>query len=849
MFRLALKNLRARRFRLVTTGIAVLLGVAFLSGVLVLSDTFTSTFDNLFSNVFKGTDAYVRAVEPFKGPREGSREARPSVDASVLPKVRAVPEVADAEADVNGYAQVVGKNGKAVGKLDRGPPTLGVNWKHNPALNAYHLVSGRGPQRSGEVALDAHSAKVGKYRVGDEVRLLTKSGPTTAHLVGIAKFGKYDSAAGSTSVFFTLADAQRWVGDAGQYRGIAVVAKEGVSQDAVRSAITKALPRGTEAITGAALTKESQDQVASFLNVFKTVLVVFALIALFVCSFIIYNTFSILVAQRVRENALLRAIGASRRQVMAALVAEALGIGLIASVLGAVVGLALASGLKTLLHGLGVPLPANGLAVRPSALIIGIGAGTVVSVAAGWFPARRGGRVPPIAAMRDVALDGNGRPRLRLAIGGGILLLGLVSLFNGLSGGDGALVRVGVGAVAILCGVAALGPIAAEPLTRVLGAPIARWRGVSGVLARENAMRNPRRTATTASALLIGVSLVSFMTIFAASAKASLTDTLNKQFTGDFVLNTNSFGLTGVSTNLDAELRRLPQLSAVSPVRNAIAQFNGKGVLLQAMDARSIGAIADFGVEKGKLTDLDARSVAVSEKKAKSEHWTLGSTVKVVFPKTGTQSLTVRVIYKNRDLASSYWVDTSVFDANVATQFDSLVLAKVASDSSIAKARPAVERITKQYPNVDVQDRQQFIDNQAKNVNQLLGLVFVMLFLSLVIALFGIANTLALSVVERTREIGLVRAVGMTRRQVRSAVRWEAVLIALFGAVGGLAVGVFFGWALIHALADQGFHTFRVSFGWLVGIAVASGVFAVIAAIVPARRAARLNVLAAIATE
>jgi putative ABC transport system permease protein len=279
-----------------------------------------------------------------------------------------------------------------------------------------------------------------------------------------------------------------------------------------------------------------------------------------------------------------------------------------------------------------------------------------------------------------------------------------------------------------------------------------------------------------------------------------------------------------------------------------VAQVDGNGVLLQAMDAHSIGAIADLGVEQGDLNDLDATSMAIARKKADKAHWQIGTKVKVVFPATGAKELTVKVIYENRDLANNYWVDTSVFDANVPTQFDMLVLAKVAPGTSIAAARPAVERVAKAYPNIDVQDRQQFIDSQAAQVNQVLGLVFVMLFLSLVIALFGIANTLALSIVERTREIGLLRAVGMTRRQMRSTIRWEAVLIALFGAIGGLGVGLFFGWSLIHALADQGFNTFKAPIPSLVLIAIAAGVFGVVAAIVPARRAARLNVLAAIAS-
>jgi len=481
-------------------------------------------------------------------------------------------------------------------------------------------------------------------------------------------------------------------------------------------------------------------------------------------------------------------------------------------------------------------------------IVVSVVTGTLVTVAAAWFPARRGAKVPPIAAMRDVAIETRGRPAVRLGLGGLLTLLGIVSLFSGLGGGDQALVKVGVGAVLVLLGVAALGPIAARPITGLLGRPVAALRGVTGGLARENAMRNPRRTATTAAALLIGVALVGFITIFAASAKESIRSIFEKQFTGDYVLDTETFGFGGVSTNLAHELRDLPQIGAVSSLRIIAAQLDGTTVQLQGLDAKAIDRIADIDVQQGTLASLDDTSIAVLDDKADKEGWKIGSKVPVRFADTGLQQLTVKVIYGNKDLANNYWVDNSVFDANVRSQLDSVVLVKLADGVSIDEARPAIGKVAKEFPNVKVQDREQFIDAQSKQINQLLAFIYVLLFLALIIALFGIANTLALSVVERTRELGLLRAVGMTRRQLRSMVRWEAVLIALFGTVGGLGVGVFFGWAFIRALADEGFHSFVVPYGQLAIICVLAGVFGVVAAALPARRAARLNVLNAIAT-
>jgi putative ABC transport system permease protein len=394
-----------------------------------------------------------------------------------------------------------------------------------------------------------------------------------------------------------------------------------------------------------------------------------------------------------------------------------------------------------------------------------------------------------------------------------------------------------------------LGPLAAKPVSGLLGRPVAATRGMSGVLARENAMRNPRRTSTTASALLIGVALVGFITIFASSAKASIDKIFNDQFTGDYVMNTDTFGFGGVSPQMADELRQQPGIAAVSALRTTSAQFDGKGVLLQALDAKEMGQIADIGVEQGNLSDLDAHSVAVLDTKAEDNGWKLGSPVAVRFPDSGVQQLTVKVIYKNKELATNYFVDTSVFDANVHDQYDSMVFAKLDKGTSVDQARPAIERVTDQYPNVKVQDRAEFIKEQAGQINQTLAFIYVLLFLAIIIALFGIANTLALSIVERTRELGLLRAVGMTRKQLKSMVRWEAVLIALFGTVGGLGVGTFFGWAMIRALADEGFKVFNLPIFSLAIIAVLAGLFGVVAAVVPARRASKLNVLGAIAAD
>jgi putative ABC transport system permease protein len=362
-------------------------------------------------------------------------------------------------------------------------------------------------------------------------------------------------------------------------------------------------------------------------------------------------------------------------------------------------------------------------------------------------------------------------------------------------------------------------------------------------------MRNPKRTSTTASALMIGVALVAFITIFASSAKASFNKIFDDQFTGDFVLNTNTFGFGGVTPDMAAQLRKVPELKAVSALRNGVARVDGKGEMFEAFDAKEIGQIADLDVQQGNLDDLDATSLAVLDTKAESAGWKVGTKVPFLFTDGGEQDLTVRVIYGNKELAGSYWVDTSVLDANVADNFDSIVFAKVADDSTIEQARPAIKQVTDHYANVKLQDREEFIKDQSGFIDVVLNLVYVLLGLAIIIAVFGIGNTLALSIVERTRELGLLRAVGMTRAQLKSMVRWEAVLIALFGTLGGLGVGMFFGWAMFQALEDKGFKVFRIPPVPLIVIALLAAIFGVVAAILPARRAAKLDVLKAIATE
>lgn len=852
MLKATLKNILGHKFRVFTTGFAVLLGVMFLAGSMILTDTVGATFDALAADVNAGTDAFVRGTKPFDTPEgPGGVAERPQIPRDLVDAVRDVDGVADVQPTILGFAQLIGADGKTVG--GNGPPTFGGNWREVDELNAYDLVEGRAPEASGEVVVDRGLSERAELGIGDRTTALTRAGAIEVTIVGVASFGALDSAGGSTFTAFTMEDAERLLGEPGKLSGIAVTAEPGVSQEELRDRVAAAMPDTVEVATGAEVIAESQDEFDDLVSGFGTFLQVFAYIALFVGSFIIYNTFQIIVAQRLREVALLRAIGASRRQVLGSILLEALAVGVIASLLGFVAGIGVAIGVDALMSALNFDLPAEGLDVRATTMVLSVLVGVVVTLVAAFFPARRGSRVPPLAAMRDVVVETTRISVVRLVAGVVITLAGMATVLGAIAvEGGNELLFIGLGAAVTFIGVTTLGPIAARPVTRFFGAPLLRMRGVTGNLARENAMRNPKRTSRTAAALMIGVALVSAITVVASSVKASFEAIVDEQFQGDYVVSAGSpFGGGGVSPAVSEELREQDELAAVMPIRFTAAQVDlGDGpdeVTLVAIDAVAGQQITDVGVLDGSLDALGTDGFAVHEDVAEEQDLAVGDPVTVRFVDTGEQRFVVKAIYANRDLARDYYVDLAAFERNVARQFDVQILVRAADGVPAGQVRRAIESVTDPYPNVDVLDREEFKEFQAGFIDVFVAIVYGMLALALIIALFGIANTIALSVVERTRELGLLRAVGMTRGQLRSAVRWEAFLVALFGCIGGLAVGLFFGWALMQALEDDGLGVFDVPVTRLVVIAVLASLAGVVAALLPARRAARLDVLQAIA--
>jgi putative ABC transport system permease protein len=843
MWKVTLTSLRAKKLRLITTALAVMLGVAFMAGTLVLTDTLGKTFDGLLANANQGTDAYVRSSSEVTN---DVISVRPRITASLAQTISHAPGVAGAAGYVEGYAQVVGKEGKVLGNPAQGAPTIGASWTTVPELNPYHLVDGTAPSAPTDVVIDKHTADEGDLHIGDQLTILSKSNPEMFTLTGIAKFGTADSMGGTQASLFAADTAQRLLSEPGQVDAIRVLAADGTSQAELVSRIAPTLPKGTEVLTGTEITKEQQADTKKQMGFLTTFLMAFADIAILVGAFIIANTFSIIVTQRSREMALLRAIGASRKQVLRSVLAEAAVVGLVASVLGLFAGLGVAAGIKTLFGAIGFEIPGGSVVVTSKTVLMALLTGIGVTISSAWLPARRASKVAPVAAMRAQEIEAGRSSKRRTVTGFTITGLGVAALAAGLSGSGVSM--VGIGALAVFVGIAVLGPLLARPAARVIGAPL-RLRGTTGSLARENAMRNPKRTAATASALMIGVGLVAFITIFAASTKQSISGSADRKLHADYIVDSGLFDEGGLSPALAASLSAHPELSAVTGMRQTPTLVDGRPSLLEAFDESAIGQIAELGNVTGDVTTLGTDGIAVLDTTAKSHGWNLGDTIPVTFAKTGATPFTIRAIFTDSDeWVGKQFVSTQAFDANVSDQFDTRIFVKAASGVSKSEARSIVDSESQGYALAKVQTFAEFKASMAQQIDKILTLVYALLGLAVIIALMGIANTLALSIFERTREIGLLRAVGMSRGQVRATIRWEAVIIAMLGTTLGLGIGIFFGWALVHALSAQGITTFVVPVGQLGVVVVIAALAGLGAAILPARRAAKLDVLGAISS-
>lgn len=850
MIKTALKTVVAHKVRLLLTAIAIVLGVSLVTGTFIFTDTINSQFDGLLNNVYSGIDVNVR-----KDTGDFSAGTEP-FPAGVIDTVTAVDGVAIAEGSVASVTtQVLDKEDKPIG--GQGPPILGFSWSKVPAFNPMRIKDGAGrpPTGPGEVVLDANTVANAGFELGDEVTIVGFDGPEQFELVGIASFGDQDSLLGATISLFDLEEARRVFGFGDELTGISVQADPGVGAAELTSRIAAVLPAGIEAVTGETEQNEQAADISAGLGFLSIGLLSFAGVSIFVGAFIIQNTFRIIIAQRTRELALMRAIGATGRQVLLMVIIEAFFTGLIASIIGIGFGFGMAMAIRGLMNVVGLGIPGGALVLLPRTVIVGLLVGVILTVLSSLLPARKASRVPPVAALRDGAARTPARSlHTRALAGSAVTGLGVALLAIGLFTSIGrAIIYVGMGAVIAFVGVSVLAPLAARPLADFIGWPLPRLFGISGQLARENTKRKPRRTASTASALMVGVALVAFFSVFASSTKASIDATVFDLFPADLTFQstnqTDPALPSPMSPALVDELRAYDELRVVSAMQFGEVTIEGDSQFIGAFDPETIEQVFTLNANGDAIAALrQPNTMIVAGKFLEDRGWQVGDTVTVGYAKNGEVATTVVGTYETDDFSDLY-VSTATYDANFRYLGDGVVFANTADGVGVAEAQAVIAPTIDRFGNVKAQSKSEIVADAEKQIDQALALFTGLLLFAVVIAVLGITNTLTLSVYERTREIGLLRAVGMVRRQVRRMIRWEAVIVAIFGAILGVVIGIALGWAVVQALADEGFGAFSIPVGQVVLALVLAGFAGVIAAIWPARKAARMNVLDAISHE
>jgi putative ABC transport system permease protein len=849
MRRVALRGLLARKTRLALTALAVAVGVMLIAGTYVFTDTINNSFDKIFSASLTKIDVVITPSTDLSG-EDGTTVP---LDASLLDRAKTVDGVQTAEgsiSDPNGT--VLGKDDKPV---SQGAPMF-IASLNGDAFESLKVADGRFPRTADEVALDQGTAEKEGFDLGDKVSVQGQAPRKRFTLVGTTTIGGVSSLGGAAFATLTLPEAQRMTGKQGKFDAIDVAAKEGVDPKALSADIRAISGPGTVVRTGKQEAKSQSDDIRSNLSFLSTALLAFGGISLFVGAFIIFNTFSITVAQRAREFARLRTLGASRRQVLRSVVGEGLTLGLLGSIAGLGLGILVASGLRALFKSLGVDLPSSGTVILTRTVIVSLVVGVLVTFISCLFPAIRATRVPPVAALREgVAMPETRSSRLAfplalLLTGTGVTLL-IVGLFVA-GGATSALSFTGGGAALTFLGVALLSPRLVPPIASFVGAPLERIFGLTGRLARENSERQPGRTATTAAALMVGVALVCFAAIFAAGANKTIADAVDSGLRGQILLQ-NQAGFGAFTPEAGATVAKLPGVKAVSPVRGATTRVQGisgkQG--LTGIDPATLETTYRIDVEQGgqdAVTSLGAGQILVETGFAKDHKVRLGQTLVLQTPRRGQLRLKVSGVYKDKSkLTGSLIVPNAVLAQQFAADKDQLTLVALDGGQEDPALKERIDALLKRdFPQVEARTADEFKQDQRDQINQLLGLIYALLALTVIVALFGIVNTLVLSITERTRELGMLRAIGTSRRQIKQMIRLEALITAMIGGVLGLVLGVGLSIVVTRAIDD-----FSIAFpvGTLVAVLIASGLAGVLAAILPARRAARLDVLQALAHE
>ncbi|MER6225201.1 FtsX-like permease family protein [Streptomyces sp900105755] len=842
MFRTALRNVLAHKARLLMTVLAVMLGVAFVSGTLVFTNTISDAYQNSSAKGFDGVDVAVQAkYQDSKGDKVGRT---PDLTQSLLDKAAKVPGAASATGVVSGFTAIADKHGKLIGG---GWQSEGGNyWGTKDAR--YPLVSGHAPSGKDEVLIDSRTAARAGYKVGDTVRVSVNGPVLEPTVAGIFTTDDGNVAAGGSLALFDTATAQQLFGKKGTYDEIDVTAKAGTGQAALKSQLDAALPKKlVETTTGHKLADDQAEQISSSMSGLRSGLLVFAGIALFVGTFIIANTFTMLVAQRTKELALLRAVGASRRQVTRSVLIEAFVVGAVAGVTGLVAGIGIGAGLRSLLGSFGATVPDGPLVVSPGTVAAALAVGIVITMLAAWLPGRRAAKIPPVAAMSALhAAPTTKSLVLRNTIGALFSAAGVVVILAAttMNGTDGQ-APMGFGAVLLIIGVFVLTPLLSRPLIAA-AAPLLRGFGVAGKLARQNSVRNPRRTAATASALMIGLTLITGMTVMAGSLQKSIDKMASSAIRADYIVSMANGN--ALSPNVAKKVAATDGVTASSPLSNAASRIDGETEFLTGVDGSSIGKLTDLTVDSGSFR-VGGSDVAVDDDTAKSHGWKAGSVFTVHYEDGKAQRLTVAGIYEGNQVIRGIMLDGATLTPHETDPADMQVMVKTADGASGA-TKDRLERALGSNPAIKVQDKQDLSDSIAQAFTLILNMVYGLLAMAVIVAVLGVINTLAMSVFERSQEIGMLRAIGLDRKAVKRMVRLESLVISLFGGVLGLGLGVFFGWAAGQLVGSR-MPTYELVLPWgrMAVFLLLAGTVGVLAALWPARRAARLNVLAAIKAE
>ena len=850
MTRVALRGLFGRKLRTVLTAVAIVLGVALVAGTLVLTDSIQKAFDNIFTDSRQGSSVVISGKSAFDLTDDSGATA-PPLQESLLSTVQSQPDVAEAEGSVSGEAQLIGDDNKAI--VYGGAPNLGFSIANGESqFNPLTLVEGEWPSGD-EVVIDGQTAKKESFQVGDTVGVQGRGPVEKLHISGIVKFGSVSTIGGATLAGFDLPTAQRIFDMEGKLDEIAVAAKPGVSDQQLATELRGALPANTQVRTAADQAKDDASDTNQFISFLRTFLLSFGGIALFVGAFVIANSLSITIAQRTRELATLRTVGASRRQVLRSILIESVVVGVLASIVGLFLGLGLAKGLFWLFDAIGFTLPNSGLTFETRTIIVALVVGIVVTVGASLRPAIRATRVPPIAAVREGATLPESRfARFRTPAAVIVAILGFALVIYGLFGGGGTatvLLSMGAGALLVFIGVALFAARLVPAFATVLGWPTARFGGASGQLAQGNARRNPQRTASTAAALMIGLALVTLVAVLGQGIRSSFTGAVDKIFVSDYAITAqNNFSPLPVDAAEAAS--RAPGVEAVASVRAGQALAFGSVENVTAVTPNAGDAIALDWSEGSQavFSELGENGAFVDNDYAEKHNLQIGSPIKITVPNGDVVPLVVKGIFDPPAGGSPFGTVTfssATFDKNFDQPENLFSFVKMTGGVTDENTQ-ALENSLKDFPNAKAQTRDEFKDNQVSFLNNILNVLYILLALSVIVSLFGIINTLVLTVFERTREIGTLRAVGMTRRQVRRMIRYESVITALIGAALGIVLGLVLA-GLLTARVD--FINFAVPVTQIVVFAIAAIIVGIVAAILPARRAAKLNVLQALQYE